>query len=140
MAHRHLRSHQDYLVQSLKDPQEACAYLGEFFRDDGDEDHQTLVCQAIRNVIKAHGFAQVAKSAGIGRESLYKSFADDANPRIGTLLKVLQCLGFDLSVTLKPARKASHKATTNRKPVTLAAEAVSTRRPLVKPRRQVASH
>ena len=48
---------------------------------------------ALSDVARAKGMAQVAKDAGIGRESLYKALAPGAKPRIETILKVARALG-----------------------------------------------
>ena len=42
--------------------------------------------------------AQVARDAGLGRESLYKSLSDTGNPEFATILKVLHALGMKLTV------------------------------------------
>ena len=54
---------------------------------------------AVGNVAKARGMSVIAESTGLGRESLYKSFAPGAKPRYDTVLKVLQSLGVKLNVT-----------------------------------------
>jgi probable addiction module antidote protein len=41
--------------------------------------------------------AQVAKDAGLGRESLYKALAPGAKPRFDTVLKVARALGMRLT-------------------------------------------
>jgi probable addiction module antidote protein len=40
--------------------------------------------------------AQVARDAGLGRESLYKALSPEGNPEFGTILKVLAALGLRL--------------------------------------------
>ncbi len=52
---------------------------------------------AVRDVARARGMAQLAKDAGLGRESLYKALAPGAKPRYDTVLKVLHALGVKLS-------------------------------------------
>ncbi|MEI8326080.1 MAG: addiction module antidote protein [Betaproteobacteria bacterium] len=49
---------------------------------------------AVRDV--ARGMAQLAKDAGLGRESLYKAFTPGAKPRYDTMLKLLHALGIKL--------------------------------------------
>ena len=49
------------------------------------------------------GIAQVAKDAGLGRESLYKALAPGAKPRFDTVLKVAQALGVRLTAHVVPA-------------------------------------
>lgn len=56
----------------------------------GDTD---LLLAAIGDVAKAQGMAQVARDAGLGRESLYKALTAGAKPRFDTVFKVLQALG-----------------------------------------------
>lgn len=54
---------------------------------------------AVRDVARARGMAQLAKDAGLGRESLYKALTPGAKPRYDTMLKVLHALGVKLSAT-----------------------------------------
>lgn len=66
---------------------------------DGDSDE---LLSAIGHIAKAKGMAQVAKDAGLGRESLYKALAPGAKPRFDTILRVARALGVTLIAT--PAR------------------------------------
>lgn len=54
---------------------------------------------AVRDVARARGMAQLAKDAGLGRESLYKALTPGAKPRYDTMLKLLHALGVKLSAT-----------------------------------------
>ena len=54
---------------------------------------------AVRNVARARGMAQLAKDAGVGRESLYKALTPGAKPRYDTMLKLLHALGVKLSAS-----------------------------------------
>jgi probable addiction module antidote protein len=42
---------------------------------------------------------QVAREAGLGRESLYKALSREGNPEFATVLKVVRALGFRLHAT-----------------------------------------
>lgn len=53
--------------------------------------------RAVGHVAKARGMAQIAKSSGLGRESLYKALAPGAKPRFDTVVKVIRALGVELS-------------------------------------------
>jgi len=53
---------------------------------------------AVRDVARARGMTQLAKDAGLGRESLYKALMPGAKPRYDTVLKLLNALGVKLSV------------------------------------------
>lgn len=63
---------------------------------DGDSDE---LLSAIGHIAKAKGMAQVAKDAGLGRESLYKALAPGAKPRFDTILRVARALGVTLVAT-----------------------------------------
>ena len=64
--------------------------------EDGNPD---VFLSAVGQVAKARGMSAIAASSGLGRESLYKSFAAGAKPRYDTVLKVLHSLGVKLNVT-----------------------------------------
>lgn len=61
----------------------------------GDTD---LLLLALGDVARARGMAQVAKDAGLGRESLYKALTPGAKPRFDTVVKVARALGIRLAV------------------------------------------
>jgi len=60
-----------------------------------------LLLVALSDVARAKGMAQVAKDAGLGRESLYKALAPGAKPRFETVMKVARALG--VKFTAEPA-------------------------------------
>lgn len=61
---------------------------------EGDTDE---LIRAVGHVAKARGMAQIAKSSGLGRESLYKALMPGAKPRFETVVKVIRALGVELS-------------------------------------------
>lgn len=56
----------------------------------------------MRDVARARGMAQLAKGAGVGRESLYKALKPGAKPRYETVVKLLHALGGKLSARPLP--------------------------------------
>jgi probable addiction module antidote protein len=60
-------------------------------------DNPDLLLLALGDVARARGMAQIAKEAGLGRESLYKALAPGAKPRFDTVLKVARALGVRLA-------------------------------------------
>lgn len=62
-------------------------------------EHPDLFLQAIADVAKSRGMAQLAKDTGLGRESLYKALAPGAKPRYDTVLKLIRALGVELHTT-----------------------------------------
>lgn len=61
-------------------------------------DDPALLQAAIGDVAKAQGMTKIAKDAGLGRESLYKSLSAQGNPSFTTILKVLHALGTRISI------------------------------------------
>ncbi len=53
---------------------------------------------AVRDVAKARGISAVAESAGLGRESLYKTLRPGAQPRFETIRRLLAALGVRLEI------------------------------------------
>jgi len=53
---------------------------------------------AVRDVAKARGISAVAESAGLGRESLYKTLKPGAQPRFDTIRRLLVALGVRLDI------------------------------------------
>jgi len=68
----------------------------------GDAD---FVRDALGLVAKARGMAEIAKSAGLNRESLYKALGGSGNPEFATVMRILHALG--LTLTARPATKKS---------------------------------
>lgn len=56
-----------------------------------------LLLLALGDVARARGMAQVARDAGLGRESLYKALAPGAKPRFETVMRVVKALGVRLT-------------------------------------------
>jgi len=59
-------------------------------------DEPDLLLVALSDIARARGMAQVARDAGLGRESLYKALAPGAKPRFETVLRVARALGVRL--------------------------------------------
>ena len=64
-----------------------------------DDPNPDVFLTAVRDVARARGMAQLAKDAGLGRESLYKALTPGAKPRYDTMLKLLHALGVRLTAT-----------------------------------------
>jgi probable addiction module antidote protein len=81
-------------IDSLVSPEAELAYLEAAF-EDGDP---ALIAAVIGDVARARGMAQIAKDAGLSRETMYKAFRREGNPTLETLSSVLKALGVKLSV------------------------------------------
>ncbi len=89
------KKYEDGLMDSLKNPEEAAAYLNAHL---DEEDSEEVFLLALRDVAKAHGFSEVAEQADLGRESLYKALSKDGNPKLSTLKALLKVVGLKLAV------------------------------------------
>ncbi len=90
--------YQDVLIESLKDPKEAAAYV-KAAMEDGDPE---LLLVALRNVAEAHGgMSEVARKAHLNRESLYKTLSSKGNPKLKSLTNILDAFGLRLAIQSK---------------------------------------
>ena len=88
------------VAEHLRTPEEMAAYL-EACLEDGAGD-AALVAKALGDIARAKGMAQVARGAGLSRESLYKALSGDRSPSFDTILKVVGALGLKLHAQSAP--------------------------------------
>lgn len=81
------------VVDTLKTPEDIAAYLDAAL-EDGDP---AVVSAALGDVARAKGMSDVARAAGLGRASLYKSLSPEGHPELSTVLKVVKALGLKLT-------------------------------------------
>ena len=82
------------VAQQLRTPEEMAAYLDAWL--DEAPDDAPGIARALGDIARAKGMTQVAKDAGLSRESLYKALSVDGNPSFATVLKVARALGVKL--------------------------------------------
>jgi len=78
----------------LNSPEEIRDFLQEVAATGNESDF----IHALNTAARAMGMTEVAKKAGVTRASLYKSLADDGNPRFETVSKIVTALGCKLAV------------------------------------------
>lgn len=96
------KNYQEWLLEKLKDHDEAVAYLNAALEESlkGDEESQQLFLIALRNVAEAQGgVSNLAKKAHVGRESLYKTLSENGNPKWHTLVSLLGAMGLSFRLT-----------------------------------------
>ena len=82
------------VVDHLRSPKEMAAYLEACMEEsDGDA---AFIAKALGDIARAKGMAQVAKDAGLSRESLYKALSGERIPSFDTILKIVAALGLKL--------------------------------------------
>ncbi|HET9743465.1 MAG TPA: addiction module antidote protein [Terriglobales bacterium] len=89
-------SHDTAIIRRLrKNPRFAEEYLRAALEE---EDEPGVLLIALRHLAQAKGMAQLAKRAGVERESLYRALSGRGNPRLSTLVAVTRALGLRLTV------------------------------------------
>lgn len=97
-----ITEYQKDLIQALKDPEEAAAYLNAAL-EEGD---RATFLLALRNVAEANGgMAAVAEKSNLNRESLYRTLSQRGNPEIRTLFNLLHGVGLRLNITPEQASR-----------------------------------
>lgn len=81
-------------AEHLESEEDMAAYLDAAL-EDGDA---VLVVAALGDIARAKGMTQIARDAGLGRESLYKALSTTGNPEFATVLKVVRALGLQFHV------------------------------------------
>jgi len=82
------------VAEHLRSPKEMAAYLEACLEEaNGDA---TFIARALGDIARAKGMAQVARDAGLSRESLYKALSGERSPSFDTILKVVDALGLKL--------------------------------------------
>ena len=95
MATKTKKSYQDDLIESLKKPKEAVAYLNAAI-EEGDRE---LFLLALRNIAEAQGgISAIAEKAHLNRENLYRMLSKRGNPEIKSLMTLLNAMGLALTV------------------------------------------
>ena len=103
---RKISTYQEDLIESLKDPREAAAYLNAAM-EEGDRE---LFLLALRNVAEAHGgMTALSQKSKLNRESLYRMLSKKGNPEIRSIVTLLNAMGLRLSVEPQTRRAKSSK-------------------------------
>jgi probable addiction module antidote protein len=61
-----------------------------------EEGDPTLIAAVLGDIARAKGMTNVARRAGLGRESLYKALSRQGDPKFGTIMKVISAVGMKL--------------------------------------------
>ena len=82
------------VAENLRTPEEMAAYLEACLEEaQGDA---AFIAKALGDIARAKGMSQVARDAGLSRESLYKALSGERIPTFETILKVIGALGIKL--------------------------------------------
>ncbi|MBF0785508.1 putative addiction module antidote protein [Muribacter muris] len=86
------------VAEYLENDELIALYLAQTLKNGTDEEF----IQALNHIARAKGMNELAKKAGIGRESLYQTLSS-SKPRFETICKILNALNIELVPTVKNA-------------------------------------
>ena len=92
-------------VDYLGSEERQAAYISAAL-ETGDAD---FVRDALGIVARARGMAEIAKNAGLNRESLYKALGETRNPEFSTVMRIVRALGLTLSARPAEATRTPKK-------------------------------
>lgn len=87
------------IVDYLDSDEAIAEYLSEMM----DENDPGLFVAALGDVARARGMSEVAATAGLGRESLYKALREGSEPKFDTIRRVCEALGLRLAIVVDDA-------------------------------------
>lgn len=76
----------------LESPEELAAYLAEAF----ETNDAAFIMQSLGVVARSKGMKKIADETDLSRETLYRTLSDNGNPKLTTLIKIMQCVGLSL--------------------------------------------
>jgi probable addiction module antidote protein len=82
------------VAEHLRTPREMAAYLEVSIEESNGD--AAMIAKALGDIARAKGMTQVARDAGLSRESLYKALSGERSPGFDTILKVIDALGLQL--------------------------------------------
>lgn len=94
MVEKHIELRAWDAAEHLESDEEIGAYLDAAL-EEGDP---ALVVAVLGDIARARGMTQLAREAGVGRESLYKALSASGNPEFATVMKIVRALGLRFQV------------------------------------------
>lgn len=89
------------VAEHLRTPEDMAAYLDAWLEEAPDD--AAGIARALGDIARAKGMTQVAKDAGLSRESLYRALSAEGNPSFATIIKVAKALGLKLHAQVAPS-------------------------------------
>lgn len=80
------------------------AAIAVFLADALETGDANYIAKAMGVVARAKGMTELARATGLSREQLYRSFSDQGNPTLKTMLAVMRAL--DVELTVRPHEPA----------------------------------
>lgn len=87
----------EHFDKKLLRPEFAAAYLASAM-EEGDYD---FLSEALANVVRVNGASFISNEIGVTRQSIYKMLSKNGNPSFKNIWKMLDSLGFKLTIKRK---------------------------------------
>lgn len=98
------KSYHSFLIESLKDSNEAAAYLNAAL----EEQDPQLFLLAVRNVAEAHGeIVTLLKTTQLNQDNLHQMLAEAENQTLQNFAAILDILGFKLAIAVKESNQTT---------------------------------
>ena len=96
--------YRSWMLEKLRDPEIAAAYV----RASSSDPKEFI--KALRRVAEANQMSKVAQSAGLQRESIYRTLAETGNPTLESLWGILGGMGMRIAVEPKLTTRMTESA------------------------------
>lgn len=99
MKRKKLRNYEEDLIEALKDPEEALAYLNAALMDED----QRVFLLALRHVLDAQGtdISAFAQESQVTRQNIYRMLSEKGNPRLKNLRSIIDTMGLQVKLEAK---------------------------------------
>lgn len=88
----------DYLVEKLRDPIQASAFLDVAISEYEDDNDSAALMLALRYLVEAQGgIPKLSEKTKLNRQNLYKVLTGKTEPGLHTIMSIIKGLGFHLS-------------------------------------------
>ncbi len=82
------------------------------------EDDPAVLARALGAIARARNMSELARDAGLSRQSLYKALSGDGNPSLDTIMRVMRALGLRFALKrADPVKVRPQQSATGRKVV-----------------------
>lgn len=94
---RKYRNYKEDLIEKLKDPEYAAAYLNACLEESFEAKDMGIFQLAVRDVVEAHGgIGEISSKMKVNRESFYRSLSQKGKARFSTLVSTIKACGLEL--------------------------------------------
>jgi probable addiction module antidote protein len=94
---RKYRNYKEHLIEKLKDPEYASAYLNACLEGSFDAKDMGIFQLAVRDVVEANGgISEISSKMEVSRESFYRSLSQKGKTRFSTLVNAIKACGLEL--------------------------------------------